>query len=511
MIALTFPRKPSEPMLRPVGLALLVVAGLACGGQAANAPSTPTSKEAAAPETAKREAPPASGKAKDVAFPTIVRQSLDNGLELNVVEDNQLPLAYVRLVVRSGLASDPADQPGMAKLVAQMLKEGTRNRSSATIADEVEFLGADLHVHADEDVTHVMMQSLSDHFEKAMELVSDVALAPSFRADELKKLQRREKDRLARMATEPRWLVRRTFLAELYGNHPYAHFDTTPDVVAKVKRTDLAAWHRTHFVPSNAFLVVVGNVSPETVKAQAERYFGKWSGAPISRKEVAIDTKRSERQVLILDRPDSVQSMIFVGHLSVARNNPDWVTLQVANQVLGGSAASRLFMDLREKRSLTYGAYSVIDENVETAPFRAITSVRTEVTGEALQALFEHLDRIITEAAPQTEIADAQRFLSDSFPLQIDTPSEVAGAIAQLRIFGLPDDYWSRFRSDVRKVGSADALGAAKRHIRPEQALVVIVGNAAAIVEDARKVGKVQVLDLDGNIKESFAATPSKP
>ena len=171
----------------------------------------------------------------------------------------------------------------------------------------------------------------------------------------------------------------------------------------------------------------------------------------------------------------------------------------MANQVLGGSAASRLFMDLREQRSLTYGAYSAVAERAQIGPFVAYAAVRNEVTEEAMTAFMEHLDRIVAEEPPAEEIANAQRYLSDSFPLQIETAGRVAGMIEELRIFGLEDDYWDGFRTSIREVTPGQAHEAAREYIRPNRALIVAVGRASAIIEPLRAYGEVRVIDTDGN------------
>jgi Zn-dependent M16 (insulinase) family peptidase len=209
---------------------------------------------------------------------------------------------------------------------------------------------------------------------------------------------------------------------------------------------------------------------------------------------------------VLVDRPESVQSVILVSNIALARTSPDYVPLLVANQVLGGSAASRLFMDLRERQSLTYGAYSSVEEGLQPQPFRASAAVRNEVTAQALKAFFEHLDRITTEPAAESELADAKRLLVDSFPLHIETPGEIAGLVSDLRTYGFPDNYWDGFRSQIQAVTPQQALAAAKQYIRPSSGLVVVVGRAAAVRETLASYGAVKVFDTDGKL---VVATPA--
>jgi zinc protease len=359
----------------------------------------------------------------------------------------------------------------------------------------------------------VDFQALSEQFDTAMELVAEVALQPSFDQSELDKLKKRELARLSLQSQDPHFLATREFRKALYGAHPYAHVDTTEAVVKKVKRDDLKRWHKRAFVPGNAFLVVTGDVSPDRVKAAAERVFGKWTGKVAENAAPVAPPAPTTRSVVIVDRPESVQSMIYYGNLALARSEDGYIPLTVVNQVLGGSASSRLFMDLREKRSLTYGAYSDFDDFVQVAPFSAFAAVRTEVTAEAVAAFTEHLDRITKEKPGEAELVDSKRYLTDRFPLRIETAGKIAGLVSELREFGLPDDYWDGFRGAIEGVTADAALAAAQRYIRPGASTLVVVGKAAAFKPALEAYGPITVVDTDGNVlvqpKAQTAATPA--
>lgn len=491
----------------------LALGATACGAHEVPPPEVPPLERATSrAETERpREAPPPSGPRRDVAFPDVARATLPNGLEVNTVQWHQLPVVYIRLVIRSGGETDPERIPGLSDLVAQMLREGTRRRSSAELAEAVEFLGADMSTSADAENVEIVFRAMRSHLDEAMRIIAEVATEPAFKKDELEKLRRRELDRLSLSARNPTWLVRREFYKRLYGDHPYAYVDTTVEAVRRVSRNDLSRWHRTHFVPSNAFLVVTGDVTPEDVQRISGEAFARWRGRPVVAAERPAPPERTGREVVVVDRPGSAQSVIVVGNLAVHRTDATWIPLEVANQILGGSAASRLFMDLRERRSLTYGAYSVVHPRIDVGPFVASTSVRTDVTAEALGAIFEHLDRIVAEAPTASEMADAERFLADSFPLHIETPAAIGQMVEELRVFGLPDDYFDVYRSRVQEVTAEDALRAARNAVHPEKALVVVVGEAAAIAEALRPYGGVTVVQTDGRVSQRLEATNAAP
>lgn len=487
----------------------------ACGSSQATLPpaakTTPTQVVVERVEPApEKQAPPAGTAPREIHFPAIDRQSTGSGLEVNTVSLHGVPVVQVKLVIKSGSARDPKDLPGTAQFVAQMLKEGTAKRNSAKIAEAVDYLGARLGIHNDEDQITINLHALSEQLPEALALVAELATQPTFDDAELRKLKKRETDRLSLMSQSPNFLARREFYRALYGEHPYAHIDTTKEVVQRIKRSDLTAFHQRYFAPNNAYLVVVGDIEPAQVMESANKAFQSWAKRTVAPVQYPAPPARATREIVLVDRPESVQSVIYVGNLALARTNSDYVPLLVANQVLGGSAASRLFMDLREKQSLTYGAYSSVAEAQQSAPFRASAAVRNEVTPQALKGFFDHLQRISSEAPAEAELADAKRLLVDSFPLQIETPGEIAGLVSDLRAYDFPDNYWDGFRSQIQGITSEQALQAAKQYIRPDTSLVVVVGRAAAVREALASYGAVKVIDTDGKLLVSTPA-PAPP
>lgn len=482
-------------------LLVLALGGLAaCGG--ATPEPTPvavadTSGGAVEPPPPAHQDPPASGPSRDVHLPPIVRSTTSQGLEVNVVQDGRLPIVNVRLTFRSGLSRDPEALPGLSRIVALMTKEGTRTRDSAELAEAIEFLGADLEVSTDFDSSTLSIRSTAEHLGAVLDLLADLALRPAFATAELNRLRQRERDRLTVQYDDPTQLARRAFFRMAYGTHPYAHVDATTDSLGHMRVADLRAWHAANYVPNNAFMVIVGSVDPEVASREVERAFRGWRSRPVAPVAFPTPPAPTGHQILLVHRPGSVQSLIVIGNLSIARNDAAYVPLDVANQVLGGSPASRLFMDLRERRSLTYGAYSSVDELVSVGPFRARAAVPNARTEPAMDAFMEHLERIVHEAPSDAEVADATRYLSDSFPLSIDTFGRLGWMVGYLRTFGLPDDYWDRYRSEIRAVTPARALDAAQHFIQPDRAIVVVVGDANVVAGPLARWGTVQIVDTN--------------
>jgi zinc protease len=385
-----------------------------------------------------------------------------------------------------------------------MLKEGTRAHTSAQLAEAIEFVGGQLQISTTPDTTTISVSVLRDHIETALGLINEMVTTPTFPQIEIDKLRRREIDRLTQEEEDPGWLSRRAFYAAAYGSHPYSRFDTSREALRRITRNDIVAFHRARFVAGSMFLAVVGDVRPAEFTPLAERTLGRIRRGSAPAVNFPALPERTAREVVIVDRPESAQSMIRIGNAAIRRNSDDWVQLAVANQILGGEASSRLFMDLRERRSLTYGAYSRVTGNIDIGTFQASGAVRTPVTAQALDAFFEHLDRIVREAAPESETELSRAYLVDSFPLAIETPGDLAGLLVDLRTYGLPDTYWDSYRTRIAAVTPAEALQAAQHYIHPQQSVIVIVGNAQVFQEHARHYGPVRVIDVNGHVEREL-------
>lgn len=413
-------------------------------------------------------------------------------MRVDLVEYRTLPVLYLRLVVDTRSASLEERAAGLRRATGRMLREGTAHRTSEQIADAIEFVGGDMGVDVDHDSCTLTYRVLREHAQSALELLAEVAQTPSFPDEELAKYKRRELDRLAVAQTDPNWLANKAFYKELYGQHPYSVTDVTPDSVQALERKSLADFHARTFLADGSLLVAVGDVDPDKFPAMVERHFGAWRRGGGSTFSPPAPPVRATREIVLIDRPASVQSVITVGNLALRRAEDGYIPLRVANQVLGATASSRLFLDLREKRSLTYGAYSRIEEMADISPFRAYASVRNDVTEEALEAFFENIERWRSEPATAEEMQNARTYLTGVFPIFIETPGSIALMLATQQVLGLGRDYWSTYRGRIAAVTAEQALEAAQRYVHPDRAVVVVVGRAAAIEAALAKFGPVR-------------------
>jgi zinc protease len=471
---------------------------------------TPSPSAPPPPEPPALLEPPAPGIAPAAPFPTIAHQELANGLDLRVVERHVHAIAQLTLVVRSGTATD-GEKPGLAAVTGDLLKDGgAGGLTPKKLVERAEALGASLDVRTDRDSTRISLGVTSGDFEAALEILGMVALTPTLLDAEFAKLKTRETDRLKSAARgSAGWSAAMLLYRELYdlptAVHPYSRYDAEPADIAKLTLADCRSWHKAHFVPSNASLVVAGDVSPERVQSAATKVFGAWKGGVAPTPAFSRPLAPSSRQVYLADRPGSAQSQIYVGILGVERKSPEWAALSAANQVLGGGVSGRLFLDVREKRSLAYGTGSSVSE-VAVGPTALVLNAATQTpkATEAVRALLEHLDKIGTSAPTQAELESATRFLADSFVFRLETVGSVADLTASLWVNGLADDYYDDYRKDLRELNVA-AVSAAAGHYRATP-VIAVAGDAAVLGPELAEFGPVAVLDPERgfSLKRSY-------
>jgi len=493
-----------------------------CGPSAATTmtppPATPAAAAPSAPAgRATIQAPP-RGIAASTPFPAIVHRELGNGLGLRVVERHTHPIIELRLVLRSGMATD-GPKPGLAAVAGELLKAGGAGAyTPEKLVQRAEALGADLNVLTDRDSTRITLSVTSGDLDAALEILSAVALKPRFAPAEFQKLRTREIDRVKSSARgSAAWVAAMILYRELYdtpfGVHPYSHYDATPAELGALSLQDCRTWHKNHFVPSNANLVVAGDVTPEAVEAAAKKWFGDWKGGEAPAVAYTEPTAPKQRDVYLIDRPGSAQSQIYVGLLGTERTNPDFPALASINQVLGGGVAGRLFLDVREKRSLAYSTGSSLSEAAHGAvPIVLSAGTQTPKTAAAVAALLENLDKIAKLPVSESELEGAVRFLVDGFVFKLETVGSVADLTSQLYVQRLSDDYYDEYRGQLSKLDLQKASTVAQHYLK-RTPVIIVAGDAQALGPELTQFGAVAVLDPDQGfgLKRSFPVPSNKP
>ena len=448
-----------------------------------------------------RSQPPALGPAARLVLPAIEKHELDNGLDVWLVEAHEVPLVQVNLVVHAGSGDDPAGAFGLASLTAAMLDEGAGPRDALAIADEVEFLGAELGATSSFDASAVRLNVPVRALEAALSIMADVALRPTFPAEELERLREERLTALLQARDDPAAVAAAAFPRVVYGGmHRYGTSAIgTTATLAAFTRQQLSEFHAERYGPTSATLVVVGDVTAATVLPLLENAFGGWTAQRTSpRVSLPAAAKAGAREVTIVDMPGAEQSAIRVGTVGVARSTPAYFPLQVLNTVLGGSFTSRLNQNLREEHGYAYGANSRFDMRLAPGPFVAAANVQTDKTAESVTEIFNEL-AAIRETISADELAKAKNYLSLGFPGAFETIEDLAARIEELAIYGLPDRYYAEYTAAVGGVTAAAAQRAAALHIEPDTLAVVVVGDRTRIEGGIRalNLGPVRIVSVE--------------
>ena len=430
--------------------------------------------------------------------PTVVK--LKNGLTLVMLEDHKLPTVDFTMWIRPGQLADPQGLPGVASFTAGMLREGTAKRTSAQIAGEVESLGATLDATSrfGASYTTVNASGLIIDAPKILDLMSDVVLHPAFPADELAKFKQNEGATLEQRLANPTFLGQQAFRRVVYGDTPMSIASPTKDSIDQITGDNLKQFHDQHYVPGNTILGITGDFKSADMRALIEQYFGAWSGAAEPAQKFSGSAPAQPTKITLVDRPGSVQSVIFGGDRSVERTDPEYYPLVVMNQVVGGGPQSRLFLDLREEHSLTYGSYSRLSADVYPGDWFAYAPVRTAVTGEAMERFLYEFKKINNDPTPQPELDDAHRAIVAGFALSLEQPSQIINDWLTVQYFGLPTDYWDKYPDHISSIDAAGVQASAKKYVDLAHLQWVCVGDRKQIQDALAKYGTVSVVDVSG-------------
>ncbi len=473
------------------GLQMTISAALVAG-TAALAPRVQTQGPRPAPPR------PSVGPERPFVLPSRVERTLGNGLTIVVVRKPTVPKVSIVLTVRSGLAADPPTLPGVAALTADAMQEGTAKRDSRTIRQEAFGMGASLGAVARQDYTSVTLRGLSRFLPGLLDLLSDVVINPTFPEQEVAIVRARRLQQLQQETADPEIVSERAFHRALFGEHPYSRVAPTTGSLQIIDRAKLAEFHAVHYRPSNAFLLVVGDVNPDDVVRAAEPSFGAWTGRPVPKVDVPEPPAVSGRRLIFVQRPNSIQSSISLGNLSVKRADPAWFDLLVANTIYGGAFNSRIVRNIREDKGYTYSPSSQFGALAHTGYYRFAASVRNEVTAATLKEVFLEIDKLRAEGADGQELDGVKQYLKGVFVIQTATQAGLNATLNNVYVFGLPPDYLETYRARISEVTPARVKNAAGVLLGSEHSIVVIVGDYPEVREQLRPFGQPTFIEPDG-------------
>ena len=455
--------------------------------------------------TVDRSKLPVPGKPPEVSFPQLQRATLSNGLEIVLAERPSIPQVRFDLLLDAGFAADQSGIPGTASLAMAMLDEGTRSRNAIQISDELARLGANLASGSRLDVSSVSLEALKENLDPSLALYADVILNPSFPRSDFERLKKQRLAQIQLEKADPVGMALRVFPTLLYGpGHAYATPWTgsgTEESTARISRDALVGFHRTWFKPNHATLVVAGATTMAEIRPKLERLFARWPRGEVPAKNIGKVEQQPRPVVYLLDRPEAIQSIVFAGNVAPPKANPNEVSIETMNTILGGTFTARINMNLREDKHWSYGAYTLIRDARGQRPFLVYAPVQTDKTKEAIVELSQELRGILAQQPVQPEeIARAKASLTLTLPGSWETMGALAGAITDIVTYGLDDRYYDTYADRVRAQTAQTLTAAARQTVHPDRLIWVVVGDRSKIEAGIRelKLGEIRLIDADG-------------
>ena len=445
-------------------------------------------------ETAVRPVP---GAPRAYHFPQFERHALDSGLTVWLLPLPGRALVSVHFVLDGGAAAEDESKAGIASLTAQLLVTGTRRLDATQFAGATERLGLEIGSESSWDSARASFGALSAQLEPALALLGEMIREPRLDEREFERLKAERLADIMQSRADPGRLADEMLLRALYADGvPYRRPAAGgPETVATLTIDDARAHHATHYLPGRAHLIIAGAFEPDAALAAAGRMLGARSGSGPGHRTVE-PTPAGGRRVVVVDRPESVQSELRVAQVGIDRQDPRFFNALVTSTILGGMFWSRLNRRLREELGYTYGARAGFDPRRSAGPFLASAAVQTEVTVDAIRELLRLLDQM-REAPPEArELREAKDYLVGIFPLRFETTGGLAGALEPLAVYGLPDDYWQSYRGHIEAVSADDVHRTAGALIQPDQLVILVSGDATRLHDElvGAAFGPVEVL-----------------
>ena len=446
-----------------------------------------------------RSKAPAAAAEPSFAPPAIQTATLSNGMKMLLVEKHTLPLVQANIVIRSGWADDPAGKLMSARLTAELIDDGTTKRDALQISEDAKKIGATLSTSSSMDGSFISLNVLKKNLDQGLEQMTDVLLHPTFPKEELDRQRKSYMARLMQEKREPMSLASKALVRSLYGlDHPYSQTGSGTEASLKaITPADLLSFYQTNYVPNNSALIVVGDITMAEAKDKFEKALKDWKPGKANVREIPDPAPLGSTRIVLVDKPRAPQSVVIVGNAGIKRSDPDYVACDVLNNALGGTFGSRLNTNLREQKGYTYGVHSQFSARRGVGPFLASAMVKTDVTDSSITEFIKELHDIAgTRPLTDTELTESKDNIIKGYPQDFETFNALAGQLNSIFLYDLPADEWTSYIGKVKTVTSDIAAGMAKKHIHPDNLLIVVIGDRSKVETALKnlKLGDVTVL-----------------
>jgi predicted Zn-dependent peptidase/uncharacterized membrane protein YkoI len=454
-----------------------------------------------------RSSAPEPGPAPKPVIGKYEQFTLSNGLTVFVVENHKVPRVVWRLSL-DVVPQNEGEKAGISEIMGQMLEAGTVSTPKEKLNEEVDFLGASINFYSE----GAYGVSLSKHAEKLLALMSDNLLNPAFPAEELEKLKVKTSSELKSSENDPSAIASRAGAAIRYGSHPYGE-SMTPATLENITIDDLKKYHSTWFRPNRAYLAIVGDITAAEAKPLVEKYLGNWERKDINVTAPPAPGTPTQPMVTVVDKAGAVQSTVNVHYpVDLKPGSHDAMVASVMANILGGSGFSgRLMQNLREDKAYTYGSYCSLSADTYVGSFNAYASVRNEVTDSAVQEILYEMRRMIDEPVSEKDLRSMLNEMSGGFARSLENPQTLANFAINIARHKLPADHYDTYLERLNKITPEDVQAMAKKYLKPENAIIQVVGNKGEVSEKLARFspdGKVLFFDPYGKPARDLKPAP---
>lgn len=447
-------------------------------------------------------------------LPAHKKTVLPNGLTILLMEQRGIPLVSFSVLIKAGATSDPAGREGLSTVTAELLRKGTKTRTSEKFSADLDFIGGNYDAGASSDFASVSAEFMTKDVRQGIDLLTDALLHPVFPPEEVAKLLRQNIDGVRAEKDEARSVLTTYFNAYLYGAHPYGRPPGGDETsLAAITRDDVTRFYETNYTPANTIVAVAGDFqTPEMEKMLTER-LGGWVPRKAPGVSVTPLSPVTGKRLLLVDKPDSTQTYFAIGNVGISRNDPDRTALRVVNSLFGERFDSMINKELRIKSGLTYGAFSFFDRRKVPGPFVIFSYTKNETTGQTIDLALEVLKQLHEKGLSEEDLASAKNYLKGRFPPSIETASQLAELLAQLEFYGLDDREVNDFEARVDAVTPEAARRLIQKHYPLDNLVFVLIGKAGEIRDVVKKYA--QTMDTRPIAAPGFwkpaGSAPAKP